>query len=106
MNRLIFIGKAPLCNLRANTAPHIGSFCFPLCWRCFGVLIGYIGLHSLSKVVQPSIMIHYGWGMLLLLPIALDGYLQYFKEIESTNERRFSTGLIGMMGLRILLNHI
>lgn len=36
------IGDYPLCNGKPETAPHIMGFCFPICWRCFTMIISVI----------------------------------------------------------------
>lgn len=42
-------GKIPFCNEKPDTAPHLGKFCFPVCWRCFAlitsILITYLVAH-------------------------------------------------------------
>ncbi len=41
-------------------------------------------------------------GMLLLIPCTVDGTLQYYFYIESSNVRRIMTGLLAGMGLTII----
>jgi uncharacterized membrane protein len=78
--------------------------CFGLerlfCSRCLGVLLG--GAAGLLCVV-----LHYRidviWSLLLLLPLVLDGFLQLFRERESTNTVRLATGFLFGLGLQFLL---
>ena len=41
--------------------------------------------------------------MILMIPVAIDGFTQYFGPRESTNNLRFVTGFIGGIGLIIFL---
>ena len=93
-------GKAPLCNGRPERAPHIGSFCFPLCWRCTGLFIGCIiaTIIKLSVEIESNIMIV----VITSLPMLIDWSLQRVRIKESTNFRRFTTGLISAIGLLFL----
>ena len=47
-------GKIPFCNEKPDTAPQLGKFCFPVCWRCFAlitsILITYLVAHDISTV--------------------------------------------------------
>lgn len=78
--------------------------CFGLeqlfCSRCLGVLLG--GAAGLLCV-----MLHFrpgpAWSLLLLLPLVLDGFLQLFRERESTNAVRLATGFLFGVGLQFLL---
>ena len=93
------LGKVPLCNGRPERAPHIGNFCFPLCWRCTSILVGFFAWYTIQlmlPVVNPLI------GMILIAPCAFDGFTQYVFDIESTNNRRIITGLLCGIGLCIL----
>ena len=95
--RINHIGKIPLCNGIAKRAPHIFGYCFPLCYRCtFFILVMIMTLmiyYYRRKRISLSIAI---W---LLIPMVIDGCLQTFWGIESTNLRRALTG--GLFGLGI-----
>lgn len=41
--------------------------------------------------------------MFLIVPLALDGTLQYFGFFESTNIRRLSTGILAGIGIATLV---
>ncbi|MCT8977078.1 DUF2085 domain-containing protein [Clostridium sp. CX1] len=101
LSRLHHIGKKPLCNLKAHRAPIIFGFCFPLCWRCTSLIIGIIT----GNIIQHQYYYNKGlqWiGIVSILPLAIDGYLQYVLEVESTNLRRIITGLLTGFGLSYL----
>ncbi len=76
---------------------------FPVCARCTGIHIGYISypFFLFNIWVLPL------WvAIFLMLPTILDGLAQAFLNVESTNWRRFSTGLIAGVGTMSLCCHI
>jgi len=93
------VGREPICNRRPDRAPHIGTFCFPLCWRCTGVLVGIVLWQALGVMVGRS---HPVLAAVLVLPCALDGLAQYHDLLQSTNLRRFGTGLLAGVGFCLL----
>ena len=61
-----------------------------LCARCFGLLVGTIlGFITLIFYHIPFLV-----SILFLIPLIIDGFTQAFSTYESTNPRRFITGLI------------
>ncbi|MEX2477947.1 MAG: DUF2085 domain-containing protein [Gracilimonas sp.] len=68
---------------------------FPVCARCTGILIGYFIIpFSTLGIINISII----WCLVLITPTYLDGIIQAFMEVESTNSRRFLTGLLAGIG--------
>ncbi len=70
------------------------SFCFrgvqfPICARCTGELVGIIIFFCFCAWYRPTL----GMTVLLMIPLVIDGFLQFFTSYESTNGRRFMTGL-------------
>lgn len=64
---------------------------FPLCARCTGILIGYIiGIIYLFIVKDLHIFIE----LLLMVPLLIDGTVQYLGYFKSTNIRRLITGIL------------
>jgi len=92
--RLSHIGEIPLCNGISSRAPHIFGFCFPLCYRCTFIIIGF--LITLWIFSQRKIKIHWMILILCMLPMLIDGSIQTFLGVISTNLRRTITG--GMFG--------
>lgn len=96
------IGKVPLCNGKPERAPHLGSFCFPLCWRCTSIIIGIALLNWIELSFFYS---HITMGMLLsfmlLIPCIIDGLKQNFQNYESTNKRRIITGILAGCGFNV-----
>lgn len=101
LERLSYIGKAPLCNLNPEHGFCIMGFYFPLCIRCTGVLLGIIigslMYFTLFANKKYTINIHLTF-FALLLPMILDGTIQYVFDLESTNFRRILTGLLFGIG--------
>ncbi|WP_304237979.1 DUF2085 domain-containing protein [Jiulongibacter sediminis] len=86
-------GKTPLCNGKPERAPHLGSFCFPLCWRCTALLVGYF-LGSVLRFYWPLNMT-WSTRFMLMLPLAFDGFFSYYTPWHrSNNVLRILTGLI------------
>ena len=98
-------GKKPLCNGKPETAPHIGSFCFPLCWRCTALIISavfatiIIYIFELFPTANLRIIVV---SIALVLPCLCDGMFSYFSDYKSNNYKRVITGLFAGPGLRIL----
>jgi uncharacterized membrane protein len=83
----------PLCNNRPERAPHICGHTFLLCWRCTGILTGIVLIDMLYLTfnINPNIFIPLS---IFVLPLAIDGYRQYFMNLMSNNPRRFCTGFL------------
>lgn len=92
-----------ICHQKEERCFKIYNYIFPICARCTGIIISFIlvlVLLSLKKYVNIIISIFF------LLVMCLDWGLQYFKIKESTNTRRFLTGLIGGFGMSYLYYYI
>ena len=101
--RLKQLGKAPICNLQKHRAPQFYGLCFPLCWRCSSIIMGAL----LSKHFLVSrFSIDFTIAVFLILPTALDGFLQYHCKKESTNSKRILTGLLAGCGIFTVLGQI
>ncbi|RLG19077.1 DUF2085 domain-containing protein [Candidatus Micrarchaeota archaeon] len=92
-----------LCHGRPERCFAIGGKRMPICSRCTGIYIGVIfGLIFLSGAVWNLYLQDRVLAFLLLLstlvPIAIDGMLQFFALIKSNNARRFFTGLLAGIG--------
>jgi uncharacterized membrane protein len=72
---------------------------FPLCARCTGIFFGFLSLFYFTIGItyfNPLMAIA------LILPTYLDGWFQALFDWESTNWRRFTTGLIAGIGIMSL----
>lgn len=101
------IGVAPICNLRPDRAPRLCGFCFPLCWRCTSISAAMLIIcqFRVSEFV-PSQTARWVLAIALCIPTACDGILQYVFQIESTNFRRISTGVIAGIGIASLVQQV
>lgn len=63
---------------------------FPVCARCTGELCGMLIAAVTAWLWEPPV-----WAMLLLaVPMVADGFIQLLTKYESTNPRRFVTGIL------------
>lgn len=94
LERLLHIGKVPICNGIASRALQIGNFCFILCYRCTGVVLGIIfSLYYLSK---HETKVKY---LLFIIPMIIDGVLQLLTPYTSNNYLRLITGILFGIGI-------
>lgn len=101
------IGKEPLCNGRAERAPHIFGKCFILCWRCTSLIASMLLCCCFCYVFNGSLQVELEahdvvYIVILILPTFIDGILQYLFHIESTNLRRVVFGGVSGVGLWML----
>lgn len=106
--KLYSFGKSPICNDRPDRAPHIGPFCFPLCWRCSSYLLGVL-LFGLFQSVLLNIYLKSGLFSIITimvftgLPLIIDGIRQYYFGKESTNRRRILTGILAGLSANMFI---
>ena len=96
-----YFGKCPLCNLREDTSFCVGNFCFPVCYRCCAIIISSL---CGNYILQECLVSWFACliGLILIIPCFLDGILQYYFYVESTNNRRITTGIFAGFGIAIL----
>jgi len=104
--RLQNIGQTPICNGIPERAPSIFGYTFLFCYRCtftgIGAIMGLIlifGLKLYKKLNRVKVYKQILIVFILLLPMIIDGSLQYFIGIESDNIRRSVTGFIAGIGI-------
>lgn len=73
---------------------------FPVCARCTGIFAGYLVGGYVVLAVSGT---HPLAGLLCMAPLAIDGGVQLYTAYESTNLRRFFTGILAGIGLLLLL---
>ena len=77
---------------------------FPICARCTGILLGYICAFVFLLL---NIHINIYLSLILIVPMALDGTIQFFTSYESNNIKRLFSGFLAGIGfIWILLNII
>ena len=96
-----------LCHRMPERSVFIKGHQFPVCARCTGFYTGLMVYLTVNLFYKHP----YDWNMLfismvLMVPVAIDGFTQYFGPRESTNTLRFITGFIGGIGLIIFLKII
>jgi len=109
IERFSYFGEAPLCNLNPESTFTVFGFTFFLCYRCLFIIVGLLATSilypksnkwMLSKRIQPIV------GILLILPTAIDGILQYGFLVPSNNFLRISTGTLAGIGFGLLVEWI
>jgi len=86
------------CHQRADRSYFIKGCQFPVCSRCMGLWVGYIIFVVSSWLYAPSAYV----SVLFMLIMFGDWLLQRFGIRESTNIRRFITGILcgyGFLGV-------
>lgn len=86
------------CHCRDDRSFHYKGVKFPVCARCTGELVGIL----LSLICVPFFRCSVQVSFLLLVPMILDGFIQLLTKYESTNIRRFVTGLLFGYGIFML----
>ena len=98
-------GKRPLCNGIPERAPHIGEFCFPICWRCLGISLGVIILYVAYSLglVDGNESIYIRLAILAgVAPCLVDYLLQRWTRYTSNNPKRFIFGILSGMSIRMV----
>ena len=96
--------KVYICHRIPERTFKIGNHYFPVCSRCTGF---YMAAFSYFVFVY-FFYVHYSFMMvltafLMLIPAFMDGTTQFLGWRTSNNILRFTTGLIGGLGLGILV---
>lgn len=91
----IFFG----CHCRSDRSFHYHGKQFPLCARCTGELAGIIGSLLIFWFWKPTIPI----AIAFMIPLIVDGSVQRFSNYESTNIKRFITGLLFGIGVSAII---
>lgn len=94
--RIIYtLGNHSGCHQLPERSFFYRGWQFPVCARCTGVFIGEI----LAIICGFFKKLPSGWAIAALSSMGLDWALQELHIKESTNRRRFITGLLGGFGL-------
>lgn len=99
---LVYLGFRTGCHQRPDRSFHFQGYQFPVCARCTGVIIGYL----LSVPLYVTLGKHLKLYLLFCLLMFLDWLAQYLNIMESTNIRRFITGVFGghgVMGIQLII---
>lgn len=91
------------CHQLPERSFFIKGYQMPICARCTGIIIGYIvGIITLFFNVTLNIFTC----LLLIVPMVLDGSIQYLTSYHSNNIKRLITGLLSGFGLILLIKAI
>ena len=91
-----FLAIAFMCHQMPERSFHINGKPLPLCARCTGILAGYFLGIILACITRCK---NYLFVLLLIIPMIIDGWIQFIFKIESNNFRRFITGILGGIGI-------
>ena len=78
------------CHCRADRSFFLRGKQFPICARCTGELAGMVISIILCFFWRPSVWMT----LVFMVPMVTDGLIQLKTAYESTNPRRFVTGLL------------
>lgn len=96
LNIFNYIGDHSGCHQIPERCFCIKGYTFPLCARCTGVFAGQAGFFLLFLPgIRPTLIV----SLLCLMVMGLDWGIQYLKIRQSTNFRRFFTGILGGFGM-------
>lgn len=102
-NFWMIFGKTLGCHQKHERSFIIKGKQFFLCARCSGIFLAEIVLAPILYLLS----LHFGfYTILFVIPLVIDGSLQYYKILKSTNLRRFITGLLGGYAVGITIIHI
>ena len=89
-----FCGKYARCHQMPERSFFLGSYQFPLCARCTGIMLGRV----LAVLLFPFVLFPMKTALLvlpiLMLPLPIDGLTQRFTKYESNNLKRVITGIL------------
>lgn len=87
-----FLAIAFMCHQKPERSFYFRGRQFPICARCTGILGGYV----LGIIIAFATKLSYYWlPSFLIIPMIIDGAIQLKFKKESTNPRRFITGILG-----------
>lgn len=84
------------CHQMPDRSFSYKGYQFPVCARCTGVIIGeFVSLISILFALRIS----WAYAIVMIIPLVIDGGLQYINVWKSTNLRRIITGFLAGFGL-------
>ena len=87
----VWLPRITGCHRRADRSFRWRSgLPFPVCARCTGELCGMLLAAATAWLWSPPLWVQ----LLLTVPLVVDGFVQLWTRYESTNPRRFVTGLL------------
>lgn len=92
--KLMGIGRTLGCHQMPERSLFVKGYQFPVCARCTGVIVSSV----IATIVFIKKKLPIGLCIGLSSIMLIDWSLQYLQIKESTNARRFITGLVGGFG--------
>lgn len=77
------------CHQMPERSFFLNGYQLPLCARCTGIALG----HIMAFIVAPFRVFKYTI-LILMIPMAIDGIIQYFSSYRSNNIKRIITGFL------------
>ena len=99
----IWLRQSNLCHSKPDRCFVYKNRHLPLCARCTGIILGGLIYLISSKLfffilpINPTYL-NYKLCFVLAIPMVIDGGLQYLGYKQSTNNRRFATGFLFVIG--------
>ena len=95
-------GKACGCHQKKERSFHFKGKQFFLCARCTGIFFSQIIISPIFYFLG----LHMGfYSLLLIIPLIIDGTLQYYTKYISNNFKRLITGLLGGYAIATTMIH-
>jgi len=89
------------CHQISSRSFSYKGYQFPVCARCTGVIIGEI----IAIIMLFTIKIDLLYSFILVVPLIIDGSLQYINILQSNNIRRVMTGFLAGVGLTYIYHY-
>lgn len=86
------------CHRKIDRCLHIKGVPMPICARCFSILLGYLFIPLLFLFY-----INFFIGIVLQIPMLIDGFTQLYGKRISNNYLRVITGLMSGFGISICI---
>lgn len=96
--KMMELGHKLGCHQLAHRSFFYKEYQFPVCARCTGVIISSI----IAMIMFFFYPINFLIAILLSFIMFIDWFIQYIEIKESTNTRRFATGILGGYGFMTL----
>lgn len=106
----MWLRQSTLCHSEPERCFVYKNRHLPLCARCTGIILGGLIYLISSKLFSfmlqiDTVYFDYETCFVLVLPMIIDGGLQYLGYNQSTNNRRFTTGFLFGIGSVIFCLH-
>ncbi|MEH7112974.1 DUF2085 domain-containing protein [Neobacillus niacini] len=88
------------CHRMKSRSITLKGYTLPICARCTGILAGYLFFPLLLLL---NLNVPFWLGVLLNLPMVIDGWTQKRKFRMSNNSLRLSTGIVSGLGQSMII---